>query len=436
MSRTVDQRFLGYDLKNIPCKAALYEIIDYASFWMRLDCLHADTLGSLATAYEAGVRIVSLELGDSANEDKATKMESDVERFEPMLDTLALVDRYSCYCFWAAIFAVALVASFDKYKRHSKFVLNIRQFSTAMWNVFKLVVNQAEVIHATTPVQIVWLLLTLGLFVIISGLFLNLLRTEKVAQRAPDQIETLGDIIGTKFNSVEPAILTNCFTYALSKIVSPNSDQDKLFKKLEGPQGHLVNLDANIANSGMNLDLLEGTVRRKDKYILFEEVLWIPLKPLLCNCAPSVATQVHVSGNTILDGLLITPYKIDLDYRLKAYLEYRLKNQFELGISSYDYFDIYPAIAVALSTWNQNLDNSTMCFLGMKDEIQAAEMQFQLRHSTLVLKFLATLLAMSLFIIFVEVQAKKRLTGSLYATKLRSAYRFDLIREFGVKQRK
>ncbi|KAI1306485.1 hypothetical protein HDE_00986 [Halotydeus destructor] len=374
--------------------------VDYTWSWLRSDCIKSESLGVLAPVFGADVRIVSPILDEDANTESIVKVDSRSDRFEPFLDTLALVDRYSYLALCATALAVAiLVAIRTQGRAKNRFVSDrfIHRFSQCLFSIFELVVGQGKIINGKTIVLLVWLLLNLGLFIIIAGLFLNLLHTEKVAQRNPDQVETIRDIVGTKFKGVEPTLITNSYTFPLRKLVKNGSDEAKLFQALKKNPRNLYTFVAKSTDLAKNdeLALLFKEVERKTRYLLYEEVFWKPMKPLLCFISPDHAKLIYASRNTILNGLLVAPYRKGINEGLKSYLEYRLKNQFELGLTGHDINRISEAVAKVTSYRATGRNGSTMCLLGLKEEAQISKMQFRLRHSKSILWFLFTLIMMS-----------------------------------------
>ncbi|KAI1306490.1 hypothetical protein HDE_00983 [Halotydeus destructor] len=387
--------------------------VDYAWVWMRSDCLKSDTMGVLAPAFEAGVRIVSPILLESANTESVVKHDSGSERFEPLLDTLTVVDRCSYLGVFTAILATAVLISTSYAMRMSRpFTISriSHPFKRSLWNAFELVVQQDTSNHRKSTPRFAWLMLSMTLFVIISGLFLNLFRTEKVAKRGADQIETIYDVIGQKFIGVEPTLVTNSYTYALRSLVKPGTNEYKIFEALKRNKKNLFSL---IPEPGRDEDdniilMMYKMIEHRNRYVLFEEVQWQPLQPVLCYAHPNNARQVHTARDTILDGVLVQPYRLGLDPKLRTYITYRLRNQFELGLSSRDFYDIYYAIGLVTQQVANGRPNSTMCLLGLNDEAPVAEMQFQMGHSILFFRFLVMVLVVSALVVSLEVLLKKK----------------------------
>ncbi|KAI1306516.1 hypothetical protein HDE_00992 [Halotydeus destructor] len=396
--------------------------IDYGLVWMRSDCLATESLNVLATIAGADVRIVSPKLNYSATESSGAEYKAAADRFEPFLETCALVDQYSLYCVLAAIFTVALVISVDQRRSHPNSYavsLSAKQYAHALWEVFKLIVRQGKLKYQTTLLRMIWFILTVGLFIIISGVFLNLLRTEQVAQRSPDQIDTLTDVIGSRFPSIQPTLVTNAFTYGLGKLkLKHDSDEKKLFDKLKRHDGNLVSIESTNTGGPYTIQASINRAREsKDRYFLVEDVLWTKMKPVLCHCSPNGARQVRASPEPILGGLLITPLAKDVDFKLRKYLAYRLTNQFELGISNFELSFVFETLAQITSQWEPSQPNSTICLLGLPDEAPLSDMVFKLKHCKRILSFLASMLTLSLFVNFVEYLAAKRYAKNLPTTE-------------------
>ncbi|KAI1306517.1 hypothetical protein HDE_00991 [Halotydeus destructor] len=377
--------------------------VDYTWTWLRSDCLKSESLGVLAPVFGANLRIISPILDESANTESSAKIDSDSDRFEPFLDTLSLVDGFSYLAMCCTVLALAVLIGIANQDRTSGRFFH--RFSQSLWNIFELMVNQGKEISGKTVLQLVWLLLNLGLFIIIVGLFFNLLSTEKVAQRSPDQVETMSDIIGPKFKGVEPTLVTNSYTYALRKFVRDGSEEAKLFQVLRRDPRNLCTLTAMPKDSsqGEKLVSLFEEVKQKARYLLYEEVFWKYFKPLICYTAPEYTNSFHASRKTILDGLLIVPYRKGINEGLRLYLEYRLTNQFELGLPGFDYYHIAESVAQLTSQWHTGRNDSTRCLLGLGDEAQISNIQFQLKHSKSLLWLLSTIIVLSAAVTVCEV---------------------------------
>ncbi|KAI1306515.1 hypothetical protein HDE_00993 [Halotydeus destructor] len=221
--------------------------VDYTSAWMREDCIASDSIGVLAPVAGADVRIVSPVLNDSANTEGIVKYDSGSDKFEPFLDTFSLIDGYTYIGIFASIFTVAIIIWFDTSRRSSHpqtFKSLAKQLVVSLWCVFALMVSQGKSMFNTSSLKLMWFMMTIGIFIISSGYLLNLLGTEQVAKRSPDQIETLTDIISQKFEHIEPTLVTNAFTYALDKLVKPGSNEEKVFKKLRRHDFNFISVDA------------------------------------------------------------------------------------------------------------------------------------------------------------------------------------------------
>ncbi|KAI1306493.1 hypothetical protein HDE_00979 [Halotydeus destructor] len=370
--------------------------VEYVSTVLRADCLDSESLGVMATYFEAGARIISATLNDTADKQHT-------ERFEPLLDTLALVDRFTYICLCEAILTIAVILSIVQIPtncRKLKYGKFFRHFVSSLWKIFELIVGQGKFKLKRMLFQSLWLNLTIGLFIVVSGMFLNLLRTEKVAKISPDQLETIDDIVGDKFNHMKPTILENSYTYALSKIVKNGSREAEIFKKLKLDATNIISVTSKQRNIIL---VMYNTIEHKDRYVIFEEVLWRQLRPLLCRCNPANVKASHTSKETILDGLLIVPYRKNVDHRFKTYVEYRLKNKFEMGLSSSEYYGIFVEIAKLAEQYEVFTEGISMCLYGMNDEATVAEMQFKLEHSRLFLKLLVVIVMLSVLVHFVEI---------------------------------
>ncbi|KAI1306494.1 hypothetical protein HDE_00978 [Halotydeus destructor] len=376
--------------------------VDYSSAVTRSDCLNSESLGVMATFSEAGARIVSPTLNYSANKDPANGYNGESDKFEPFLDTFDLVDNYSYVGLWAAILAVVIVMTFAKGLRESKLLSrkSPQHLIEALFGVFELMVSQGKFNQSTTVVKSIWLLLTVALFIAISGAFLNLMQTEKVACRKADQIETMEDIVGNKFIGVEPTMVMNSFSYALDKIVKNGTKEGKLFRKLHERQDNLISATSQKDNIIL---VMYQAIDNKDRYALFEEVMYRRLRPILCHSQPDYTMAGHLSRETVLDGILVLPYRKTLDPRLKIYVEYRMKNFFELGLAGHDFLYIFKAIAQVTQQWATGKPKTAQCLMGLPDEADVPEMQFELGHSVLFLKFVAAMLALSVVVNIVEL---------------------------------
>ncbi|KAI1296823.1 hypothetical protein HDE_04968 [Halotydeus destructor] len=460
MKRIVEHRFAGFRLQDIPCRIAIYNApkfqaidingelhqvfhnfnrysttglncsevvtnsascgerdeygnysglvgmiqrgeIDYASSsHMRLDCLVSESLGALATFSEADVRILSPML----NQRNIT------ERFEPLLETLGLVDAYSYLALSVTMMAVAFVLTVGGNREESSVGRVAGRVTLSLWRIFELVVSQGKFGRKGMLLPAVWLTLTVGLFVLISGFFLNMLLTEKVAQRSPDQLETIDDVIGTKFNSAEPTILAELFTYPLAKQAKKGTKQSKLFDKISSNKENLYSLNspsdgedfATSKRSNFVLAMKEA-MNKKNRYLLYEDVLWKSLRPILCYTMPDIIKAAHTSKGTLLSGLITLPYRKNTDPRLTTYMAYRLKNYFEMGLSGTDYRTSIRTLVLLLGRYEVGKNGSYVCLSKIRPEDSVPEMKFELQHTRVFLKWVSFSFAMALVLNVIEM---------------------------------
>ncbi|KAI1296816.1 hypothetical protein HDE_04967 [Halotydeus destructor] len=463
MKRTVEHRFVEFSFQDIPCRIAIYDLpklraidingefhqilhdinryattglncselvtrdfssgeldeygnysgtvgmiqrgeIDYASSsHMRLDCLASESLGALATFSAADVRIVSPILNTI----------NITDRFEPLLETLALVDVYSYLALSVTMMVVAFFMAVGQVKGRCEgsFVSRVAtHLAMSLWRIFELVVSQGKVGNRRPLLRSVWLMLTVGLFVVISGFFSNMLQTEKVAQRRPQQLETIEDIIGNKFNSAEPTILTELFSYPLSKLVKKGTKESSLFDKIGNNKENLYALNpssdgADFATSKRTnfVQVMKEAMAAKNRYLLYEDILWKSLRPVLCHTMPENFEHSHTSKGTLLGGLITFPYRKNTDRMLKVYMEYRLKNYFEMGLSGTDYMASFRMIIVLIGQFEEGKKGSYMCLAKMSPEDNVSEMQFELQHARVFMKFLIAIFAMAVVSNIIEV---------------------------------
>ncbi|KAI1296583.1 hypothetical protein HDE_04970 [Halotydeus destructor] len=285
-----------------------------------------------------------------------------------------------------------------------------------LWRLFELVVNQGKFGHRSSFMRSVWLMVTVGLFVVISGFFLNMFRTEKVAQRSPDQLETIDDIIGAQFISAEPTILTDFFTYPLSKLVKKGTKEAQLFQRIGNNEENWYALsppsesaDYVMSKRGNFILALNDAMAEKNRYLLYEDVLWKSLRPVLCHTMPKNFDDSHTSKATLLGGLITIPYRKNTDYRLKQYMEYRLKNYFEMGLSGTDYLAIFKTIFVLTRQYDLGKPGSSMCFAKISKEEEVSEMQFELKHSKVFLKLLIVIVILAFISNITEIVIQARL---------------------------
>ncbi|KAI1306488.1 hypothetical protein HDE_00981 [Halotydeus destructor] len=328
---------------------------------------------------------------------------SKADQFEPLLDTMVLVDHRTYIGIFAAILMVAVIVSTDQLESYCIKRVCMR-FIDSIWNMFQLIVGQGKFKLKRKIMQILFLTLTVGLFVIISGVLLNLLQTEKVAQRSPDQLNTIDDIVGDEFKGIEPTMVLNSNTYVLSKFVLNGSKQAEIFKQLQKNDSNLISVTSTKVNM---IALMYDALEKKDRYVLLEEVLWRQLRPLVCRCDPNMVTVSHTGSEILFDGLLVVLYRKDIDHRLKKYVEYRLKNKFELGLSASEYYGIFEGIAKLTGQWDKGKTNSTKCLSDMKDADNDSKIQFKLEHSRLFIRLLVIVMILSTAVYFMEFLMKR-----------------------------
>ncbi|KAI1309105.1 hypothetical protein HDE_00333 [Halotydeus destructor] len=374
--------------------------IDYAFAESRLDCIGTKSLRVLGLSGSAEVQILSKKVIDS-NQSQ--------EHFEPMLDAIALVDEMSFLCLAASVLAVAMVISLANTRRavnKEGQVINFLGFYLhTVWASFELLVSQGKFNYISAVQKLTWLILTVGLFIVISGVFLNLISTEQVAQRDPDQIDTFGDLLH-KFSWQEPTLMANFFTNSLRDLTQNGSEEDQLFQKIKSNENNTYTLETSSDSSQQMIQFTVGKyLEEGNRYLLLENIIWFP--DLYCYVVPDLFDTIHMSKETILDGILVVLHNSHSDPRLVRYMSYRFGNKLEFGFHRAQAFKMLQKLVKVVGYWELGKENSTRC--RFRDHLSTAvsDMQFKLVNAKSVLHLLYAAVFAAIGTNFLEMICKK-----------------------------
>ncbi|KAI1309110.1 hypothetical protein HDE_00336 [Halotydeus destructor] len=379
--------------------------VDYASTKSRLDCLGDKALRVLGISGSAEVRIISR---------KVVHVNKTIARFEPILDTLHLVDKWSFACLLASILAVALLISISARRTavQNKVQANslMAYYFRALWRSYELLVGQVKVSHVSVIPRFMWLSLTVGLFITVSGMFLNLLRTEQVAQREPDQIDTFGDLLH-RFKWQKPTLMSNMFTNSLRHLTKNGSQEHELFEMIKSDETNTYTLETHKdSTQELSFFTFKTYLDEGRRYLLLENAYWFP--NLFCHMVPNVFNTVHISKDTVLDGILVTLYNSNSDPRLAKFMSYRLTNKLEFGFEAMEMLQLVQDAAKLAGFWELGKKGATRCRFKDDQSPDIPDLQFKLSYASSVLYSVTSAAVAALVLINCELFVKSCVRSS------------------------
>ncbi|KAI1309111.1 hypothetical protein HDE_00335 [Halotydeus destructor] len=359
------------------------EEVDYATTQSRLDSLGHNSLRVLGVLGSAEVRILSK---------KVKHVNQSLTHFEPMLDTMSLVDEWSFSCLLVSVLLVAMVISVANSRAADKTTFRakglLRRYFQTLWALFELLVSQGKFIYVTTVPKLMWLTLTIGLFVIVSCVFMNLLSTEQVAQREPDQIDTFADLFDN-FKWQEPTLFADLYTNSLRNLARNGSRENQLFERIKRNENNTYILPTQ---SNSSQELSQFTFNRYldngGRYLLLENSVWFP--SIFCHIVPEKFDEVHESKETVLDGILVALYNSKSDPKLVKYMSYRLTNKLEFGFTAYENLRAVKETFDIMGYWELGKENATRCHFRDSSPEAESDMQFKLGYARSVLYFIGS----------------------------------------------
>ncbi|KAI1309112.1 hypothetical protein HDE_00334 [Halotydeus destructor] len=322
---------------------------------------------------------------------------------------MSLVDRWSILCLLASVVVVAIVISIASgrtaIKKKFRAKHSVKYFLRTLWESFELLVGQGKFSHISAVPRLMWLTLTVGLFIIVSGIFLNLLRTEQVAQREPDQIDSLADLLD-EFSWQEPTLMTNLYTSSLLDLTKNNTPENRLIERIKSNENNTYSLETTENSTQEPSQVtVKKYLDKGGRYLLLENSFWFP--NVFCHIVPEMFDVVHVSKGTVLDGILVALYNSKSDPRLVKYMSYRLSNKLELGFTAYETNQVVREVCNIIGYWELGKENATRCRFREDPPKTESDMQFKMSYARSALYFNGSAVVLAVFIGICELSLRQ-----------------------------
>ncbi|KAI1290908.1 hypothetical protein HDE_07834 [Halotydeus destructor] len=296
---------------------------------------------------------------------------SKTPRFKMVSVQVADVVRHFKMADWGNLgiicFLVFGVSSF-MYATLSRETPTVRDVALAagkqVWNYFEILTAQGTVARDHVSTTIVWMVMSLGTFVIVSGYLLNFMSCDQVAKEPVPLIDSLEAQLSPKFRHVGPTLFKNFFLY--QKLVQPEpGTQLSLLAQLIEENGEYVDAEATDQNSTDGKYRLLDELDRGEKTMISESIFWDSFSHrFLCAMNSTKANDVFES-EPFNEGVLAYFFNKRLPVDVIRYLDYHARNAAELGVTKQR---VVSATSFAIASYLNDNYAMLRCCTGLKDD--------------------------------------------------------------------
>ncbi|KAI1294202.1 hypothetical protein HDE_06164 [Halotydeus destructor] len=208
---------------------------------------------------------------------------------------------------------------------------------------FSLAVDQASFNPKSWSKKLMWLNVSAAIFVLVFGVFLNLLSTDTIAEIPPKTMDSYEDIMSGEFGRTVVHIGKNGFFYNYMKQSPAGSRMQKLHSKLQSGSKHCEKwYDCAIYEYDMSsLNIMMETTTFLTRGVKGSAALLFPRQAVdqgtaifACRTIPELMSGLHRSHDTISTALLTSFQRHGLDYNVDQYVSSRMRRNSEMGIQT------------------------------------------------------------------------------------------------------
>lgn len=167
----------------------------------------------------------------------------------------------------------------------------------------------------------------MSVFIVIHGLLLNLMSVDSVVTIKPPVINELGDLFTEDFQHVNPVVMTTMYYYPI--LMNPkNQHKFGALRERIKPDGLF---DFGVSPIELLAQRLKNAAT-KSKEVVFISVFFLSqLRPFFCfGGHEALRNNLHLS-ESVHSGILSTFYNENIDPRLRALINYRIRNYLEFA---------------------------------------------------------------------------------------------------------
>ena len=262
-------------------------------------------------------------------------------------DVMEAFDDMSGICYMAFATLCAIVASFialDKSLALSTYP-EIKTYSSklakVLWSSVQSMIDQENLPLKLWPSRIGWWWWCVGIFVIVHGYLLNLIKTDLAVPIKPKVIDRLDDFFEPEFEHVMPIIYTTF--WFLDRLVGepPNTMLGRLYRERmlkvqeqNGCERHGSNNFSRCPIISFNVnDPSLGPRGRKNfkhfadgnKALLTESLVFLAIKEAGCAILPKVIKDVRLTEDSFATDTVAIVMRSDLPLAFREYYEHRAR---------------------------------------------------------------------------------------------------------------
>lgn len=221
--------------------------------------------------------------------------------------------------------------------------LMIHSFTELLWKIYMLAVDQECFSPVTSAQKVLTVSFALFSFLMIQGIFTNLLSTDKVAENPPDTIDYLSDVLpGGRFENVTPVVLDGLWHTPPLRMADPNTEEGKLWKQIMRTESYSLIRSSGTRGSGNlqekieHLEMVSIKLDRGESYFIFTSDFtdYFTFKSVLCRVPGMFSSDkfVHFSRQHFSPGTLNVALSKMTDANVRLILEYSFRTILEFGL--------------------------------------------------------------------------------------------------------
>lgn len=198
---------------------------------------------------------------------------------------------------------------------------------TLIWKFYCLIIDQASVSSDSQyGIRIVWLTVTMALFVVIHGFMLNLISSDLIAQSSPPRIESINDLLTANFENVTIDIETESGAFWALRDARSGSAMNVIFNRLSRNSSSL--LVGGYAKFTERLELLNAA-----KIVTISNSAAGNNRVMIC-CYKPIESTTLLESEIFFSSTLNTLFSKSVDTRLRSYIELQAMTIFESNVMS------------------------------------------------------------------------------------------------------
>lgn len=259
------------------------------------------------------------------------------------LDVLHAIDNFNetATCqFLVLTYIVLIVTSCTLTKQKCIFHKRlIKRFTTELtncvWQCLRLCYDQEQFELTSNSGKLIWIHYAIAFFILCFGYLCNLMSTDLVASINLPLIDSIDDLETDCFRHVKPTMFRNQHLHPYIESQPSSSIYGRIFKRINASGGLIDATGADHSKSSEVFNLLVEVTEAKRALLVTLFLRDLGILPFLCRLKlrmPKLRSdRLYTARQIFGSGTMNALSRIDLDYRLRAYMEYTERTELECG---------------------------------------------------------------------------------------------------------